>query len=37
MVKISHLAFAPERTAEGKALYELKNLPQIIGGFNKIL
>ena len=30
-----HLAFAPERTVEGKALEELKTLPQIIGGFNK--
>lgn len=30
-----YLAFAPERTVEGKALEELKTLPQIIGGFNK--
>jgi UDP-N-acetyl-D-mannosaminuronic acid dehydrogenase len=29
-----HLAFAPERTAEGRALTELRELPQIIGGFN---
>jgi len=29
-----HLSFAPERTAEGSALKELKSLPQIIGGFN---
>ncbi len=29
-----HLSFAPERTAEGKALKELRTLPQIIGGFN---
>ncbi len=29
-----HVAFAPERTAEGKALKELRELPQIIGGFN---
>lgn len=29
-----HLAFAPERTAEGKALEELRELPQIIGGLN---
>lgn len=29
-----HLSFAPERTAEGKALQELRSLPQIIGGFN---
>ncbi|MET2984685.1 nucleotide sugar dehydrogenase [Aureibaculum conchae] len=30
-----HLAFAPERTAEGKALKELRELPQIIGGVNE--
>jgi nucleotide sugar dehydrogenase len=30
-----HLSFAPERTAEGKALKELRALPQIIGGFNE--
>ncbi|HAA12448.1 MAG TPA: hypothetical protein DCE41_12415, partial [Cytophagales bacterium] len=30
-----HLAFAPERTAEGKAIQELRSLPQIIGGFNE--
>ncbi len=30
-----HLSFAPERTAEGKALSELRSLPQIIGGYNK--
>ncbi|MCG9881356.1 MAG: nucleotide sugar dehydrogenase [Bacteroidia bacterium] len=29
-----HLSFAPERTAEGKALKELRSLPQIIGGIN---
>lgn len=29
------LAFAPERTVEGKALEELRTLPQIIGGYNK--
>jgi nucleotide sugar dehydrogenase len=29
-----HLSFAPERTAEGKALKELRSLPQIIGGYN---
>lgn len=29
-----HLAFAPERTAEGRAIKELRTLPQIIGGFN---
>lgn len=30
-----HLSFAPERTAEGKALKELRELPQIIGGVNE--
>jgi nucleotide sugar dehydrogenase len=30
-----NLAFCPERTAEGKALKELRSLPQIVGGFNK--
>lgn len=29
------LSFAPERTAEGKALEELRNLPQLIGGVNE--
>jgi UDP-N-acetyl-D-mannosaminuronic acid dehydrogenase len=29
------LTFAPERTAEGKALKELRSLPQIIGGFDR--
>lgn len=29
------LVFAPERTVEGKALDELRSLPQIIGGFDK--
>ena len=29
-----HLVFAPERTVEGKALNELRTLPQIIGGFS---
>lgn len=29
-----HLAFAPERTAEGQALQELRTLPQVIGGIN---
>lgn len=28
------LAFAPERTVEGNALKELRNLPQIVGGVN---
>ncbi len=28
------VAFAPERTVEGKALEELKKLPQVIGGLN---
>lgn len=30
-----HLSFAPERTAEGKAVKELRSLPQIIGGLNE--
>ena len=30
-----HLSFAPERTAEGKAVKELRELPQIIGGINE--
>jgi len=29
------VAFAPERTAEGKALEELKRLPQVIGGIDR--
>lgn len=29
-----YLSFAPERTAEGKAIQELTELPQIIGGIN---
>jgi len=29
------LAFAPERTVEGKALEELRRLPQIIGGYDR--
>lgn len=30
-----HLAFAPERTVEGRALQELSELPQLIGGINE--
>lgn len=30
-----YFAFAPERTVEGKALEELRILPQVIGGYNK--
>lgn len=30
-----HLAFCPERTAEGNALKELRELPQIIGGLDE--
>ena len=30
-----YLVFAPERTIEGKALEELRELPQPIGGYNK--
>jgi nucleotide sugar dehydrogenase len=29
------IAFAPERTAEGKALEELRKLPQVIGGLDE--
>ncbi|MBU1131460.1 nucleotide sugar dehydrogenase [Patescibacteria group bacterium] len=29
------VAFAPERTIEGAAINELRQLPQVIGGFNK--
>lgn len=29
------LAFCPERTIEGKALRELRELPQVIGGYNE--
>jgi UDP-N-acetyl-D-mannosaminuronic acid dehydrogenase len=29
------LSFAPERTVEGSALPELRQLPQVVGGFNK--
>lgn len=29
-----HLAFTPERTAEGQAMQELYSLPQIVGGFS---
>jgi len=31
-----YLSFAPERTAEGVALQELKKNPQIVGAFNQI-
>jgi nucleotide sugar dehydrogenase len=31
-----HLAFAPERTAEGKAMEELRSLPQIVGGLSPL-
>lgn len=30
-----YLSFAPERTIEGKALQELRTLPQVIGGIDK--
>ncbi len=30
-----YLSFAPERTIEGRALEELKKLPQVIGGLDK--
>jgi UDP-N-acetyl-D-mannosaminuronic acid dehydrogenase len=32
--KIFYLSFCPERTVEGKALIELKELPQIVGGMD---
>lgn len=31
-----YVAFAPERTAEGKALEELRRLPQVIGGIDRV-
>ncbi|MBI5401599.1 nucleotide sugar dehydrogenase [Candidatus Wolfebacteria bacterium] len=31
-----YISFAPERTAEGAALEELKTLPQIVGGLNRL-
>lgn len=31
-----YLSFAPERTEEGNALKELTELPQLIGGFDKV-
>lgn len=31
-----YVAFAPERTVEGKALEELKKLPQVIGGIDRV-
>ena len=30
-----YLAYAPERTIEGRAISEIKELPQIIGGYDK--
>ncbi len=30
------IAFCPERTVEGKALKELRELPQIVGGLNEV-
>jgi len=29
-----HVSFAPERTIEGDAMNELKNLPQVVGGYS---
>jgi UDP-N-acetyl-D-mannosaminuronic acid dehydrogenase len=29
-----HVAFAPERTIEGRAMHELRTLPQVIGGLS---
>lgn len=31
-----HLAFSPERTAEGNAMEELRTLPQIVGGLTSV-
>ena len=31
-----YVAFAPERTVEGKALEELRRLPQVIGGTDRV-
>lgn len=31
-----YVAFAPERTAEGRALEELRTLPQVIGGIDRV-
>lgn len=31
-----YIAFAPERTVEGRALEELKHLPQVIGGIDRV-
>lgn len=31
-----YVAFAPERTVEGKALDELRRLPQVIGGIDRV-
>lgn len=31
-----YVAFAPERTVEGKALEELRRLPQVIGGIDRV-
>jgi len=30
-----HVAFAPERAVEGRAIEEIKEIPQVIGGINK--
>lgn len=32
---VANISFCPERTAEGRALSELRSLPQIISGINK--
>jgi UDP-N-acetyl-D-mannosaminuronic acid dehydrogenase len=29
-----YVSFAPERTIEGRAMYELKTLPQVVGGYS---
>jgi UDP-N-acetyl-D-mannosaminuronic acid dehydrogenase len=31
-----HIAFAPERTIEGRAMQELRTLPQVVGGYTPV-
>lgn len=31
-----HVAFAPERTIEGRAMQELRTLPQVVGGYTPV-
>ena len=32
--EVFYVSFSPERTIEGNAMFELKNLPQVIGGYS---